>query len=58
MPAGAVRPGRTGPDRGGEAASIDPPLRDCPVEVSRPNAGLTGMSASITSASLSTATLR
>jgi hypothetical protein len=47
MPAGAVRP-----------ASIDPPLRDCSVEVSRPNAGPTGVPPAITSASLSTVTLR
>ena len=39
-------------------ASIDPPLRDCSVEVSRSNAGLIEMSPPITSASLSTVTLR
>jgi hypothetical protein len=38
-------------------ASIDPPLRDSSVEISRSNAGLTGMSPPITSASLSTVTL-
>ena len=58
MPAGAGR--RAGPvlTAAASPASIDPPLRDWSVEVSRSNAGLIEMSPAITSASLSTVTLR
>ena len=58
MRAGAVRLPGPAATAAASAASIDPPLRDCSVEVSWSNAGLTGMSPPITSASLSTLTLR